>query len=59
VLGTVDGGGGAGGKTDGAVDGTGLLGVVSPGGIGPASLVVLGFGLSGTNLLRRGEYMSS
>jgi hypothetical protein len=47
VLGTV-GGGGAGGNTEGALEGTGLLGVVSPGGIGPASLVVLGFGLSGT-----------
>jgi hypothetical protein len=58
VLGTA-GGGDGGGKTEGAVDGTGLLGVVSPGGIGPASLVLFGFGLSGTNLLRRGEYMSS
>jgi hypothetical protein len=57
VLGA--GGGGAGGRADGADDGTGLLGVVSPGGIGPASLVVFGFGLSGTKRLRRGEYMSS
>jgi hypothetical protein len=57
VLGA--GGGGAGGRADGADDGTGLLGVVSPGGIGPASLVVFGFVLSGTKRLRRGEYMSS
>jgi hypothetical protein len=44
------------------VDGTGWLGVVSPAGTGPASsgkLLVFGLGLSGTNRLRRGEYMSS
>ncbi len=43
----------------GALDGTGLRGVVSPGGIGAVSITgaVVGGG-GGTKRLRRGEYMS-
>lgn len=56
------GGGSAGAGPGRPVDGTGWLGVVSPAGTGPAStgkLLVFGLGLSGTNRLRRGEYISS